>query len=101
MLIKQNLAFKNVTISGLPGAGSTTLLAMLKEALPDWQGFSGGEFMRLYATEQGLFDGNNTLHHSSLVYGDDFDKKVDFGSLAVWFYGSRGARGAESIACLQ
>ncbi|HCR81723.1 MAG: hypothetical protein UX28_C0001G0085 [Candidatus Pacebacteria bacterium GW2011_GWA1_46_10] len=79
MLIKQNLAFKNVTISGLPGAGSTTLLAMLKEALPDWQGFSGGEFMRLYATEQGLFDGNNTLHHSSLVYGDDFDKKVDFG----------------------
>jgi len=80
MLIKQTTAYKNITISGLPGAGSSTLLTMLKGALPDWQAFSGGEFMRLYATEQGLFDGNNnTLHHSSMVYGDDFDKKVDFG----------------------
>jgi cytidylate kinase len=72
-------AYKNITISGLPGAGSTTLLKMLKKALPDWQGFSGGEFMRLYATEKGLFDASNKLHHSSLVYGDDFDKEVDFG----------------------
>lgn len=72
-------AYKNVTISGLPGAGSTTLLKMLKAALPDWQGFSGGEFMRSYAAEQGLFDKNNKLHHSSLVYGEEFDRQVDFG----------------------
>lgn len=71
--------YKNVTISGLPGAGSTTLLKMLREALPDWQGFSGGEFMRAYAAEKGLFDDSNKLHHSALAYGEDFDREVDFG----------------------
>ena len=79
MPINQSFAYKNVTISGLPGAGSTTLMAMLKDALTGWRGFSGGEFMRMYAAENGLFDKNNKLHHSSMVYGDDFDKKVDFG----------------------
>jgi cytidylate kinase len=53
---------------------------MLQEKLgPDWQAFSGGEFMRAYAAEQGLFDDKNTLHHSSIVYGDDFDREVDMG----------------------
>lgn len=79
MPINQNFTYKNITISGLPGAGSTTLITMLKDALPGWRGFSGGEFMRMYAAENGLFDNNNKLHHSSMVYGDDFDKKVDFG----------------------
>lgn len=79
MPIEMPIQYKNVTISGLPGAGSTTLLNMLKKALPDWQGFSGGEFMRAYATEQGLFDDSTKSHHSSLVYGEDFDRKVDFG----------------------
>lgn len=74
-----NLLYKNVTISGLPGAGSTTLLKMLREALPAWQGFSGGDFMRAYAAEKGLFDEKNKLHHSSLVYGEEFDKEVDLG----------------------
>jgi len=74
-------AYKNITISGLPGAGSTTLLKHLKIALGEvgWQGFSGGEFMRQYAIEQGLFDSNATVHHSATVYNDDFDHQVDFG----------------------
>ncbi|NCN45312.1 MAG: hypothetical protein COU63_01160 [Candidatus Pacebacteria bacterium CG10_big_fil_rev_8_21_14_0_10_36_11] len=78
---QHNFAFKNITISGLPGAGSTTLLAMLKEALKfdKWAGFSGGEFMRAYATEHNLFDTSLKLHHSSMAYAEDFDKQVDFG----------------------
>lgn len=73
--------FRNITISGLPGSGSTTLLKHLKEKLQfeGWKGFSGGEFMREYAKEKGLFEENGGLHHDSSHYEDDFDRKVDFG----------------------
>jgi len=74
-------AFKNISISGLPGNGSTTLLNGVREALKfdGWKGFSGGEFMRAYATEKGLFDAQKTLHHDALVYEDEFDRQVDLG----------------------
>ncbi len=73
--------YKNITISGLPGCGSTTLLRELKEKLgPEgWSGFSGGEFMRAYAIEKGLFNPEQSTHHSATVYNDDFDRQVDFG----------------------
>lgn len=76
-----NYNFRNITISGLPGAGSTTLLSHLKEALgPEgWQGYSGGEFMRQYAAEKGLFDSSKKHHHSAEDYEDDFDRKIDYG----------------------
>lgn len=76
------MAYKNLTISGLPGCGSTTLLKMLKTELnpKGWQGFSGGEFMRKYALEKGsISEGPNQLHHDATAYGDDFDREVDFG----------------------
>jgi cytidylate kinase len=74
-------AFNNVTISGLPGCGSTTLLSLLKEALheQEWIGFSGGEFMRAYAVEKGLYNPAKSAHHSAAVYSDDFDRQVDYG----------------------
>jgi cytidylate kinase len=80
MAIK-NIAYKNITISGLPGCGSTTLLKMLREELKyaGFTGFSGGEFMRAYAAEKGLFDASSRAHHSALVYSDDFDRQVDMG----------------------
>lgn len=73
--------YKNITISGLPGAGSTTLLSMLKEKLKydQWTGFSGGEFMRSYAAEHNLFDSKLKLHHSSMAYDENFDRMVDMG----------------------
>jgi cytidylate kinase len=73
--------YKNITISGLPGCGSTTLLNLLRENLKfdGWKGFSGGEFMRAYAAEKGLFDDKQGLHHDATVYSDDFDRQVDFG----------------------
>lgn len=74
-------AYRNITISGLPGSGSTTLLKMLKQELQfdGWKGFNGGEFMRAYAAEKGLFDANQKVHHSAAHYEDDFDRQVDMG----------------------
>lgn len=71
--------YQNITISGLPGAGSTTLLQHLKLVLKDegWRGFSGGEFMRAYATEKGYFDPSSGGHHDATVYSDEFDREVD------------------------
>lgn len=76
-----NYKYKNVTISGLPGGGSTTLLKLLKEELDldGWRGFSGGEFMRTYAVEKGLFDPSTGFHHDACDYEDDFDRQVDMG----------------------
>ncbi len=76
------MAYKNITISGFPGVGSTTLLNALKEQLKfeGWTGFSGGEFMRAYAAERGLLDPESgKLHHSATAYSDDFDRQVDYG----------------------
>lgn len=73
--------YKNIAISGLPGCGSTTLLKMLKKELQfdGWKGFSGGEFMRAYAEEKGLFDGSKNIHHDASHYEEDFDRQVDMG----------------------
>lgn len=73
--------YRNITVSGLPGCGSTTLLQMLKEELQfdGWKGFSGGEFMREYAKEKGLFKENAGIHHDASHYEDEFDRQIDFG----------------------
>lgn len=73
--------YNNVTISGLPGAGSTTLLDGLKQELEPqgWKAYSGGAFMRAYAEEKGLLDDEGMLHHSANAYDDDFDREVDYG----------------------
>ncbi|PIY79303.1 MAG: hypothetical protein COY81_03430 [Candidatus Pacebacteria bacterium CG_4_10_14_0_8_um_filter_43_12] len=79
----QSTTFHNITISGLPGSGSTTLLNMLREhshlKFEGWSGFSGGEFMRSYAIEKGLFKAQKGLHHSANVYSEAFDREVDMG----------------------
>jgi cytidylate kinase len=73
--------YRNITISGLPGCGSTTLLNLLREELKfdGWKGFSGGEFMRAYAEEKGLFEKKGDMHHDARHYEDDFDRQVDMG----------------------
>lgn len=74
-------AYRNITISGLPGCGSTTLLNLLREELKfdGWKGFSGGEFMRAYAEEKGLFKKQGNIHHDASHYEEDFDRQVDMG----------------------
>jgi cytidylate kinase len=71
--------YNNITISGLPGSGSTTMLDSLREALKfdGWVGYSGGGYMRDYAKKQGLLDAEGDLHHSAGAYPDDFDLQVD------------------------
>lgn len=71
-------AYTNISISGLPGAGATTLGKSLSHEL-QWQYFGGGDFMRAYAIKQGLFDPVKGLHHDASVYDDEFDRQVDFG----------------------
>lgn len=74
------MQYRNITISGLPGSGSTTLLKLLKSHFKEqWQGFSGGDFMRSYALEKGLFHEQGKLHHDSSHYEDDFDRAIDMG----------------------
>jgi cytidylate kinase len=75
------MPYRNITISGLPGGGSTTLLNLLKDELQfeGWKGFSGGEFMRAYALQKGLFQEHNGVHHDASHYDDAFDRKVDMG----------------------
>lgn len=83
MSLSDQFNYKNITISGLPGSGSTTLLKILKEnelfQFAGWKGFSGGEFMRAYAEEKGLFNEAGALHHDATHYEDEFDVAVDMG----------------------
>jgi cytidylate kinase len=76
MVDPKKLKYGNVTVSGLPGAGSSTLGKGLRKVL-GWKYFSGGDFMRAYAIKRGLFDPKSTLHHDATVYGADFDRQVD------------------------
>lgn len=76
-MVVLSVKYKNITISGLPGAGSSTLAKALARVL-GWRYFSGGDFMRAYAIEKGLFDGNQSIHHDATIYSDDFDRQVDF-----------------------
>ncbi len=69
--------YKNITISGLPGAGSTTLGKHLAKHL-GFKYHSGGDFMRQYAIDKGYFDPKQSVHHAATAYPDDFDRKVDY-----------------------
>jgi len=70
--------YNNVVISGLPGAGSTTLAKHMAKKL-GWEYFSGGDFMRAYAISNGLFDGNLHIHHDQSIIKDEIDRKMDYG----------------------
>lgn len=71
------LKYKNVAISGLPGAGSSTLGKTLAEKL-SWKYYCGGDFMRQEAIAQGIFKQKGGTHHSAIHYDDEFDRKVDY-----------------------
>jgi cytidylate kinase len=76
--MKQKLLYKNITISGLPGAGSSTLGKALAKVLK-WKYFSGGDFLRAIAIKQGVFDKNQKLHHDQSILDKKFDLQVDYG----------------------
>lgn len=77
--MQKDLEYRNIAISGKPGAGRTTLFNNLKSILEPlgWQSFSGGEFSRQYSIEHKLFDKSNKHHHDATLYIDDIDLKID------------------------
>lgn len=79
--MEQSARCRNITISGGVATGTTTLTQLIKgqPLFTDWRFFSGGEFMRAYAQENGYFSEDAAVHHDARVYSEDFDRTVDFG----------------------
>jgi len=73
------LKYSSIAISGRPGAGRSTLLKNLKpivEAL-GWEIFSGGDWARKFAIENGKHKVDDTKHHVATDYSDDIDHQID------------------------
>ena len=73
----KKLKYRNVTVSGLPGAGSTTLAKKIEKLL-GWKYFSGGDFLRAHAVKRGLFDPKSNLHHDQSIMNDKADRDMDY-----------------------
>ena len=73
------LKYASLAISGPPGAGRSTLLKNLRPYLSPlgWDFFSGGEWSRKYAIENGMHDPGDRTHHLATDYGDDVDHEID------------------------
>ena len=74
-----SLSYQSVAISGPPGAGRSTLLKNLRPYLEPlgWDFFSGGDWSRKFAIENGKHDPNDLKHHLSTDYGDEIDLQID------------------------
>jgi len=75
----QQLKYASVAISGPPGAGRSTLLKNLKERIAslEWETFSGGDWARQFAIQNGNHDPNDPTHHKATDYGEDIDHQID------------------------
>lgn len=73
------LLYSSIAISGRPGAGRSTLLKNLIPIVTPlgWDSFSGGEWARRFAIENGKHDSNDARHHLATDYGDDIDHQID------------------------
>lgn len=71
--------YASVAISGPPGAGRSTLLKNLRPYLVPlgWEFFSGGDWSRQYAIQNGTHDAGDPKHHLATDYGDEVDHKID------------------------
>jgi cytidylate kinase len=70
------LYYRNITISGIAGTGTTTLLHRLRETLAPlgWSGYSGGEYMRQFLSEA---QQRKLLHHTAQDYDESVDRQMD------------------------
>lgn len=73
------LKFSSIAISGPPGAGRSTLLRNLKPYAQKWgwETFSGGEWARQFAVNNGKHPAQDTRHHKATDYSDDIDYQID------------------------
>ncbi len=74
-----SLKYSSVAISGRPGAGRSTLLKNLRTYLEplQFEFFSGGDWARQFAIDNGKHDANDATHHVATDYGDDIDLQID------------------------
>jgi cytidylate kinase len=73
------LKYSSIAIAGPPGAGRSTLLKNLKPIVEawGWKTFSGGEWARKFAIENGKHNPNDPKHHLATDYNDDIDHQID------------------------
>jgi cytidylate kinase len=73
------MKYSSIAISGPPGAGRSTLLRNLKPLVEPWGWvtFSGGEWARQFAIENGKHNPDDPKHHLATDYGDDIDNQID------------------------
>ena len=73
------MEYSSIAIAGPPGAGRSTLIRNLKPIVESWgwQTFSGGEWARKFAIENGNHNPNDPKHHLATDYGDDIDHQID------------------------
>lgn len=71
--------YSSIAISGPPGAGRSTLLRNLQPIVTSWgwKTFSGGEWARTFAIENGNHDAKDKTHHMATDYSDDIDHEID------------------------
>jgi len=74
-----NLKYASIAISGRPGAGRSTLLKNLKTIVEPlgWEIFSGGDWARKFAIENGNHKAEDVKHHLATDYGEDIDHQID------------------------
>jgi cytidylate kinase len=75
----QALKYSSIAISSPPGAGRSTLLRNLKTILEPlgWETFSGGDWARQFAIQNGKHNQNDLTHHKATDYGEDIDHQID------------------------
>lgn len=71
--------YASIAISGPPGAGRSTLLRNLKPIVESWgwNTFSGGEWARQFAIENGKHNPGDPKHHLATDYSDEIDHQID------------------------
>lgn len=76
---KPNLKYTSIAISGRPGAGRSTLLKNLKPIVEPlgWETFSGGDWARQFAIQNGKHSATDPTHHKATDYDDSVDHQID------------------------
>jgi len=71
--------YSSIAISGPPGAGRSTLLKNLKPIVTalGWETFSGGDWARQFAIQNGTHDAKDLSHHKATDYSDEIDHQID------------------------
>jgi predicted cytidylate kinase len=78
-IINPPTRYSSIAISGPPGAGRSTLLKNLKPIVESWgwTTFSGGEWARQFAINNGNHDVDDKTHHMATDYDDAIDHEID------------------------